>query len=675
MLLEQKVKNKTPEQIQEMLNDAWLNIYVNKSTLYNPMLNVPKSLEETPHLYFSWLMMQPEYFSFVCKELFNIKILPTQAVILKELWNRRFPMLIASRGFGKSFMLAVYALLRAILMPSRKIVICGAAFRQSKVVFDYINTIWNNSPLLRDIIGTSTNSGPKYLTDMCKLTVRDSQIIALPIGDGSKIRGQRATDIIGDEFASIPRDIFENVIAGFAAVKSAPVDNVVEEAKKKLARLLKIQYETEDDGLKKDNQIIISGTAYYDFNHFGEYWKRWKQIITSRGDIKKLETLFRDTDIPEDFNWKDYSIIRLPYELVPKGFMDAAQVARSKATIHSGIYLMEFGAVFTNDSNGFFKRSLIENCVVGHNNEIYVNSLSEPVMFNAMLRGNPNKKYIFGIDPASEVDNFSIVILEQNIDHRKVVYCWTTNRTDHKEKIKAGVVSENDFYSYCARKIRDLMTTFPCDRLAIDSQGGGIAIIEALHDTDKIDFEKGEQPIWPIIDPTKPADTDGERGLHIIVKCNFASADWTSEANHGLRKDLEDKFVLFPAFDAVTIGLSRIQDDLGNKIYDTLEDCVLDIEELKDELSTIIISQTTNGRDRWDTPEVKLPGGKKGRLRKDRYSALIMANMVGRQMHRNQFVELGSEIGGWVNLKKEPESKSKFVGPAWSTEALSELYN
>ena len=46
------------------------------------------------------------------------------------------------------------------------------------------------------------------------------------------------------------------------------------------------------------------------------------------------------------------------------------------------------------------------------------------------------------------------------------------------------------------------------------------------------------------------------------------------------------------------------------------------IEELKNELSIIMITQTTAGRDRWDTPEVKLAAGRKDRLRKDRYSAL-----------------------------------------------------
>ena len=37
--------------------------------------------------------------------------------------------------------------------------------------------------------------------------LNDSTVTCLPLGDGQKIRGQRANDIIADEFASIPRDI------------------------------------------------------------------------------------------------------------------------------------------------------------------------------------------------------------------------------------------------------------------------------------------------------------------------------------------------------------------------------------------------------------------------------------------------------------------------------------
>ena len=37
------------------------------------------------------------------------------------------------------------------LYPNTKIVIVGAGFRQAKVVFEYMETIWRNAPILRDL--------------------------------------------------------------------------------------------------------------------------------------------------------------------------------------------------------------------------------------------------------------------------------------------------------------------------------------------------------------------------------------------------------------------------------------------------------------------------------------------------------------------------------------------
>ena len=650
---------------QRIIEDAWLDIDVPKGKLINPF-EVESS--QDLHMKLTWLMMQPEYFSFICKEILNIDILPTQGVMLSEIWKRKFPMLIASRGFGKSFILSVYAILRALLMPGRKIVVVGAAFRQSKVLFEYMENIWKNAPILRDIIGD--NGGPRRDVDMCRLTLGDSTITCLPLGDGSKIRGQRANDIISDEFASIPRQIFENVVAGFAAVSSSPIENVRRIASQKKAKELGHIIEEEDDVEKaRENQIVICGTAFYDFNHFSEYWKKWRQIILSRGEESRLREIFGDDEIPSDFDWRHYSIIRVPYELLPEGFMDASQVARSKATVHAGIYQMEFGACFSTDSQGFFKRSLIESCVVTKDNPI--THPSGPVMFNPLLKGDPNCKYVFGIDPASEVDNFSIVVIEMKDDHRRVVNCWTTTRAEHKEKVKSGIVKETDFYSHCARKIRDLMAVFMCERIAMDAQGGGIAVMEALHDLDKI--REGELPIWEIIDEKKEKDTDGNPGLHILEMCQFAKADWLAEANHGMRKDFEDKALVFPFFDSATLGLSSSYDVMSSRLYDTLEDCVMEIEELKDELSMIIMSQTPSGRDKWDTPEVLLPGGKKDRIRKDRYSALLMANMAARTIHRNPPPPSYESVGGFAERVKS-EGGPDFIGPSWFTEGIRDVY-
>ena len=656
------------------IDEAWLKIDVNEKDLFNPtsMLN---SSDDDFHLKLTWLMTRPEYFSFLVKQIFNIQLLPSQALILYELWNRKFPMLIASRGFGKSFMLSLYCMLRALILPGRKVVVVGAAFRQSKVLFEYMETIWNNSPILRDIC--DGNSGPRRDVDRCVMRINDSRVTCLPLGDGQKIRGQRANDIISDEFASIPRDIFETVVAGFAAVSSDPIENVKRLAAEKKAKELGIEIQDKDENKleDKDNQIILSGTAYYDFNHFATYWKRWKSIIKSQGDPNRLREVFGGEDVPENFDWKEYSIMRIPYELLPEGFMDASQVARSKATVHAGIYQMEFGAVFTRDSEGFFKRSLIESCVVDDKKPTK-DSKGNEIIFEAKLMGDPNKKYVFGVDPASEVDNFSIIVLEINEDHRRIVHCWTTTRSEHKEKVKRGYSTETDFYSYCARKIRDLMKLFPCIHIAMDAQGGGIAVMESLHDKDKL--QDGEIEIWPVIDDDKPKDTDDQRGLHILEMCQFAKYDWLAEANHGLRKDLEDKVILFPRFDSITVGMSNIDDGMKGRMYDTLEECVMDIEELKDELSMIQMTQTANGRDRWDTPEIVVAAGKKSKMRKDRYSSLIMANMAARRIARTPTPEQYQFFGGFASTlpgdSKQKNEQNMYSGPNWFTDSMKDIY-
>jgi hypothetical protein len=512
-----------------------------------------------------------------------------------------------------------------------------------------MENIWRDAPILRSLC--NANSGPRRDVDRCTMKLNDSVALAIPIGDGSKIRGLRANIIIADEFGSINPEIYETVIAGFAAVSQDPIQNVQAAAKRKAMKEIGVWKDVHEEAYKerRRNQAILSGTCGYTFEHFYEYWNRYHSIINSKGDIKALQRLLGE-DSEEFLNgldWQDFSIIRIPFELVPEGFLDEKQIMRAKATMHAGIYIMEYGACFTADSQGFFKRSLIESVVA---NETNLEKDSWPkwcsLPFDPKVRGNDIYDYVMGIDPASEEDNFALVIIELHPEHQRVVHVWTTNRKDFKERQKAGLTDITDYYAYCVRRIRDLMKVFKIIRIGIDTQGGGHQITEGLHDEEKI--QEGEIPIWEVIEDDKEKDTDRMGGLHIVEKCNFAKADWTAEANHGLRKDMEDKVLLLPRFDSITLAMAETYDSqnfdklreiVGEgkalKLYDTLEDCVLEIQELKDELSTIIMTQTgIVGRDRWDTPEVKLAGGKKGRLRKDRYSALVIANMLARLIHR-----------------------------------------
>lgn len=667
------------------LNDAWLGVDVSNEAFIKPLeiLKTSENLDNAEEFYkrLMWLISNTDYLAFFCKHILNIELLPFQVLILQEMWVRRFPMLIVSRGGSKSFLLALYAVLRAVLMPGRKIVAVGAAFRQSKFIHEYMETFWKNAPILRSMCDGS--SGPKRDVDMCRMHIGPSIVYTIPVGDGSKIRGLRAQDILSDEFASHSREIFETVIAGFASVSASPAQNVKLAAARDLAQKLGIDLSDSADYEQRGvgNQIVLSGTCDYAFGHFAEYWRRWKSIIHSKGDKKKLREIFNG-EVPDGFNWKDYSVIRLPYNLIPKGFMDDSQLARAKATVNSAVFLGEYGACFPRDSMGFFKRSLIESCVGTEVRPVELNGNS--IYFDPMLCGHPDKQYVMGLDPASEYDNFSVVVLEINPDHQKLVYCWTTNAKLHGERLKRGLTVEQDYYRFCVRKIRDLMTLFPTIHLALDSQGGGVAIREALRDPAAI--LPGELPIWPIIDPRKEADTDFYGGLHILELCHFGNADWLTEANHALRMDMETRSLIFPRFDPITIGLSIERDKIYGRgssdmdsdfLYDTLEDAVMEVEELKNELAIIELTRTNSGRDHWDVPEIKVGVGKKQRLKKDRYSALLMANMSARQITRTLNFEMKCDaIGGFaIGGKSGKNEPCGFSGPAWWKESIGGVYD
>lgn len=86
------------------------------------------------------------------------------------------------------------------------------------------------------------------------------------------------------------------------------------------------------------------------------------------------------------------------------------------------------------------------------------------------------------------------------------------------------------------------------------------------------------------------------------------------------------------------------------------------------------MSQTSGAggaRDRWDTPDIKMPNGKRGKLRKDRYSALLIANMIARQMNRAE-QPVNFEVIG-ANLRDTGKHAGDlYKGPNWFTNAAND---
>lgn len=199
--------------------------------------------------------------------------------------------------------------------------------------------------------------------------------------------------------------------------------------------------------------------------------------------------------------------------------------------------------------------------------------------------------------------------------------------------------------------------------------------MEGLHDKDKM--EPGEQPIWPIFGDAKHGEwCDIQEGQHIIHMINFASAEWLGNAYFNTKKDMEEQLLLFPSFDGATMGLTDCVDDskfIEGGLDESMEALIDEIEELKNELTCIIHTKTPAGRDQFTVPDIKTAEGKKAKVKKDRASALIMANAVGRSIMRD-FIDSTYEVnGGFASPLKELKG-ALYTNP-WYSNGVGDAYD
>lgn len=80
-----------------------------------------------------------------CEDLLGIKLIDSQKYILQSIWNAGHSTLCCSRNFGKSFLGAVFMLLKAILYENQAIYIVSSVGDQAKETFTKIEEIVLNT--------------------------------------------------------------------------------------------------------------------------------------------------------------------------------------------------------------------------------------------------------------------------------------------------------------------------------------------------------------------------------------------------------------------------------------------------------------------------------------------------------------------------------------------------
>jgi len=371
----------------------------------------------------------------------------------------------------------------------------------------------------------------------------------------SKIRGARYYVIIADEFAQIPETIFNSVIVPMGATVADPMENV--ERIRMIDELVKTGKAVKEDfdGVG-GNKLLMTSSAYYQFNHMYSAIQSYKKAIEEGSD--------------------KYAVHTISYRDMPKGFLEENNIAVARKRLSSPEFRMEYEAVWEADSAGVFKASLIEKCRAQE-------------MRTVALKGELDKQYILGIDPARQSDAFAMCLIELGTPS-VVAAAWEYYQIPYP-KMADLVIEICDLYNVTAV------------HMDAGAGGGGLALADILADRDKyqahrlLDVESEENENSP-----------GRRILHMFKP----SPTTTAEAVYATLNLMEQGNLTFPIRPRHYTTPEEL--DAKEALYETVENLIRQV-------LLITASQSKSGVAHFDVPS----GGGHGTQKKDLFTAFILA--------------------------------------------------
>ena len=326
--------------------------------------------------------------TFTVDMLSGIKLFPFQHMAIKAMLESDYFMGVWSRGMSKSFTTGVFAFLDAILNQGVEIGIVSKSFRQAKMIFKKIEDILSKpeAAMLAQCVTRKSKAN-----DQWTLEIGTSKIHALPLGDGEKLRGFRFHRIIIDEFLLMPERIYNEVLVPFLSVVENPTER--EELYNMETQMIKEgKMKEEDRHVWPNNKLIMLSSASYKFEYMYKLYQKFESLING--------------EIVEDGN-AHRTIMHFSYDCAPQQLYDQNLINQAKASMSQSQFDREFGAVFTDDSSGYFKISKMASCTVPDGQSPCVE-----------VAGEPSDKYLISFDPSwaesESSDDFAMQVFKLN---------------------------------------------------------------------------------------------------------------------------------------------------------------------------------------------------------------------------------------------------------------------
>lgn len=555
--------------------------------------------------------------TFMVQLLTRVELDPVQDLMLRSFFIKDYSLVIAGRGFSKSFVISLFCIVYAIAFPEVKIGIASGTFRQSKSILAQIDSFASHpkkGTFLRSCI-------TKQLTksnDAWRMDIGGSSIIAIPLG---KVRGYRFNVLIVDELLLVSKEILDSILKPFLMVRQeGPAHDEIMMAQKLLVENNQMK-ESDIEAFFPNNKIIGLSSASY-----------------------KFESLYKDNYVPyvntildpraENVN---HCVYRMSYQAAPKNYVEESAVEDMRRTMSTSMFNRELEAIFADDSGGFFSAKKIEEA-----------SIPQGEHPTVKVVGDPLKKYILSIDPnydnSETSDDFAMSVFELNEEDESavLVHAYALPNSTHEKRC---------WY------LKYLLDHFRIVYIIMDNSGGP-AFIKIAKEFDLIsesldlfehDFLNNDFNEGLLLSKTNYKPEEGK----IIHSQAFGINHWLRHANENLTWMIENKKIKFAApifhdtdikkcqktdFPIETLHFSKNQSTIkdyggGEVVSDALKETLKMefIEHLADmqiltkrETSLIELSVNVNGNQTYDLPKTMRRDNDPNRARRDSYTTLLL---------------------------------------------------
>ena len=544
----------------------------------------------------------------------GVKLFPFQHMAIKSMFQTDYFLGVWSRGMSKSWTTGVFAFMDAMLNQGVQIGILSKSFRQAKMIFKKIEDIANKpeAAFLSQCITKTSKTN-----DQWTLQIGDSQIHALPLGDGEKLRGFRFHRIIIDEFLLMPERIYNEVIIPFLSVVENPTqrDDLYN---LETTLIEKGEMKEEDRYVWPNNKLIMLSSASYKFEYMYKVYEQFDNLIQA-GNKSPTEA--------------NRVVMHFSYDCAPQQLYDQNLIDQAKASMSQSQFDREFGAVFTDDSSGYFKTSKMAACTVDEGQPPSVE-----------VQGESGAKYLMAFDPSwaesESSDDFAIQVFKLNDKTRQGVLV-------HSYALAGAPMKQHINYMHY------LITNFNIVSIVGD-YNGGVQFLSAANESAKFKNDGIKIDLidasWDDIDDYQKALIDARKqydlkGRRICVLRKPSSA-WIRRANELLQSNFDHKRIWFASkamdeyYEAQRKKKIPIKDlrfsnvidkekqNSSAKMIDFVEHQEDMIQLTKTECSLIQITTSPQGTQTFDLPPTLKRQTGPEKARKDSYSALILGNWM-----------------------------------------------